>query len=1214
MSDFILGAERIFSRFVQCLSKVAAFLLRQRSAVLLTLALLLAVSSYIVVPSGEELDKDIARLERRIQERQQILRDYVARAFEVPVQQWLAFEDFPEDMVLYRYNADTLQSWVNQFPVANDEVDVLTLWHRINHLNSRSLFNAPLAYLTEQEQYVNLGSAWYVVKVYRRGEVKIISGLLIKTEYLSNNTVLASKINPNLGVRRKMDIAPVTFDEGDVVRGLDGGVLFSVNNDFALVEGGTAVSLRWLSMMLFCAALYSFYFNRRSFRVFIIYCIGLTVIRIMCFGLAVSLRFNSELFSPNLYADTGLFSSFGNFLLNNLYVSLLVLGVYLLRKRIVLQYKQWGVWKRRFIVFSLAAVPVLLVLYINYVFSSVISNSGIVLELYRIQLLNEYSVLAYASFALLFTALLFSLQLLVPLLPFVGRFSLLKSKWLMGYICAISLYTIIIVSNLGFGKETDGSKVWANKLAVERDISLELQLRSIEAKLSRDPIVGAMLGLPQERYGLIQNRMEELYLKGVSQKYEINITICRPNDMLLDSKWQQMVDCSAYYQDLLLSGVPLSEGSNFFFLNNYNGRVSYLGVLTYSNAVSGPITMYLEFESRYTKDVMGHTAVLFDYKPSDNVNMPEEYSYAKYIDNRLVIYKGAYVYPMVCNPDNYAHGFSVVKEEDHLHFVTRADNDNIIIITRERRSVFHYLVSFSYLMLFYSAIASIFIRGRRLGRRRSMRIKLPKNSFRRKITYLITLSLVVSLICMGFGSVWFCLNYYRDTNHAMMEEMLQTVQITLTDLCKYAESYRQINTSSVYQSLEMLAKNTQTTINLYDPHGRMIRSTQPELFDRYLLASRINPQAYHQLVYENRMQVITNETLGELNYSSLYAPIYNAQGTLVAIANIPYFYKGSYIVGDVSSILAAIINVYILLLLAAIFGGTALANQLSEPLAEIGRKMKLIDVSKKTEHINYRNKDELGELVGAYNKMVDDLQASTQRLAQTEREQAWSEMARQIAHEIKNPLTPMRLSIQHLIRLKQRGIDGWEDKFEEVATSILEQIEILSNTASEFSSFAKFYYEETTVLDLAELINDQRVFFDTRENIRMAYDYCHRECMVQVRKGQIIRVLVNLVSNAIQALEDKGGYIRITLKEEAGQYVVAIDDNGPGVKEEDVNKLFKPNFTTKSSGTGLGLAICRNIIEQSGGKISYHRSELGGACFSFTLPIFASRISGLELR
>ena len=1178
------------------------WLLNRRTAVLFALAAAVAVLSYFAVPSGIEIQEEAARLERKVQGRQAILQGYVQQALEIPVDEWMRFDGLPDDMVIYRYNADTLQSWANQFPVANDEVDVLTLWYRINHLNSRSLFNAPLAYLTEQEQYVNLGSAWYVVKVYRKDAIKIISGLLIKTEYLSNNTILSSRINPELDVKRRMTITPVTFDEGAVVKGLDGGALFSLSDDLRSNLGGTPMTLRWMAILFFCAAMFSFIYNRRTFRVLWMYLLGLTAVRAICFGFTPALRFSSELFSPTLYADVGLFSSFGNFLLNNLYVSLVALGVYLLRKRILHLFSSCGMWAKRGVVALSVLFVAAQMFYINYVFVSLINNSSIVLELYRLEELSVYSIVAYASYALLFVGLLFTIQLVLPMLPFARRYSILRPRNLLVYIAVVSLYTMLVVGGMGFRKEQQVSKVWANKLAVERDIGLELQLRSMEEKLGRDPIIGAMLSLPQERYNLIQSRMEELYLKGVSQKYEISVTICRPNDMLLDNKWQQMVDCSSFYQDMLQSGVPLAEGSSFFFLNNYNGRVSYLGVLPY-NTMQGPITMYIELESRYTRDAMGYTAVLFGYKASDNVNMPQAYSYAKYIDNRLVIYKGSYVYPMVSDPGNYAYGTSVVKEDNYLHFVSRSDNDNIIIITREKRNVYHYLVSFSYLMLFYSGVAFMFVNVRKVGKR-SLRIRLPKNSFRRKITYLITSSLVVSLICMGFGSVLFCLNYYRENNRTQMEERMQTVQQTLNDLCKYAESYNQINTSTLFQSLDRISKNTQTTINLFDPHGRLIRSTQPELFDRYLLASRINPQAYYQLVHENRMQVIADEKLGELEYSSLYAPIYNVEGKLVAIANIPYFAKDSYIAGDVSSILATIINIYILLVLAAIFGGTALANQLSKPLAEIGHKMKLIDVSKKTEHLNYRNKDELGELVGAYNKMVDALEASTQKLAQTEREQAWSEMARQIAHEIKNPLTPMRLSIQHLIRLKQRGVEGWEEKFEDVASSILEQIDILSETASEFSSFAKFYYEENSVVDLAELINDQRVFFDTRENIKILYTYCHRECMVNVRKGQIIRVLVNLVSNAIQALEDKGGYIRISLTEESGWYTVSIEDNGPGVKPEDEHKLFKPNFTTKSSGTGLGLAICRNIIEQSGGKISYRRSDLGGACFSFTLPVY----------
>ena len=140
------------------------------------------------------------------------------------------------------------------------------------------------------------------------------------------------------------------------------------------------------------------------------------------------------------------------------------------------------------------------------------------------------------------------------------------------------------------------------------------------------------------------------------------------------------------------------------------------------------------------------------------------------------------------------------------------------------------------------------------------------------------------------------------------------------------------------------------------------------------------------------------------------------------------------------------------MLIGAVFGGFALSNSLSKPLAEISRKMQLLDISQHPEHIDYNNKDELGILVAAYNKMVDDLESSTNRLAQGEREQAWREMARQIAHEIKNPLTPMRLSIQHLVRLKQQNVDGWQEKFERLANSLIEQIDILSDVASEFSS------------------------------------------------------------------------------------------------------------------------------------------------------------------
>jgi nitrogen fixation/metabolism regulation signal transduction histidine kinase len=278
--------------------------------------------------------------------------------------------------------------------------------------------------------------------------------------------------------------------------------------------------------------------------------------------------------------------------------------------------------------------------------------------------------------------------------------------------------------------------------------------------------------------------------------------------------------------------------------------------------------------------------------------------------------------------------------------------------------------------------------------------------------------------------------------------------------------------------------------------------------------------------------------------------------------------------------------------------------------------MKSADISH-LEYIDYQRDDELTSLVDAYNRMVKDLSDSTRQLAQAERDYAWSQMARQVAHEIKNPLTPIKLELQRLIRLKQKNNPAWEEKFDKVAAVILEHIDILADTANEFSTFAKLYSEKPTLLDLDKVLKDQLLIFDNKEKVKISY-VGMEDALVLAPKPQLIRVFVNLITNAIQAVEirlketeEQGGktfegkvmiFLRNSTKE--GYYDIVIDDNGAGVKDENLDKLFTPNFTTKSSGTGLGLAICRNIIEKCDGEISYQKSfVLGGASFTVTIPM-----------
>ncbi|MGX8708385.1 MAG: ATP-binding protein, partial [Bacteroidales bacterium] len=540
------------------------------------------------------------------------------------------------------------------------------------------------------------------------------------------------------------------------------------------------------------------------------------------------------------------------------------------------------------------------------------------------------------------------------------------------------------------------------------------------------------------------------------------------------------------------------------------------------------------------------------------------------------------------------------------HFINRLSDEDITVISRPRRPFFPHLVSFSYLAIFYGLFLLLFTR----RWRKDKLFNLPKHSLKRKITLLIILSMAFALVTMGIGSVVFVMRLNRESNREAMDALMTSAQTVLAEPCKFAVRYNEINSPELYNAMDEFSRITHNDLNLYNTHGELIRSTKPELFDQFLVGKRMNNKAFRQIVKQRQLRFVDMENIAGVRFYSIYEPVFNDDGMLVAIAGVPYFSRNQDVASANSATISVVINIYLVLLLAAIALGAIISNSLSRPLVEIKDRIDRLALTG-NRRIRYRNtKDELGVLINSYNKMVEDLEESTRQLAQSEREQAWKEMARQIAHEIKNPLTPMKLSIQYLMKMKEAGVPGWEDKLESVSKSLLEQIDTLSQTATEFSSFARFFSEEITRVDLDALIAEQKEFFDNREDVQVEYLHTESgEAPVNARRSQLGRVLVNLITNAIQALENAGktdGRVRISLAPArlAGgdAWQIDVEDNGPGVSEEDLPKLFTPNFTTKKTGTGLGLAICRSIVEQSQGTIAYSRSELGGARFTVTLP------------
>lgn len=1163
------------------MKKLLLILHKYRIPLLVGIAGLCLVLSFFELSSHHRHVMKLVQLEKVLHKKQRAIERVAQNALQQEAHQWLSEKGVESDMVVYKYVNDSLISWVNTFPIINDGYSTEALYPNFNFFSRNRAMQKPLAEANETEQYLNLGSAWYVVKVYQQGNVAILTGILIQTDFPFSNAFINSKVNPDLKLPSTSSIVPLNLDEGFVVFGKDKGVLFTILSNVTPPKISANVVLRWIALLLgfLTAALY--FITHRNTRCAVCLLIGLAILRISCFVFAPFLQINATFFSPLLYAGSFLENSFPSLLLNTLYVGFSVGIVFAVRD----QWAAYGKWIRY--VFVAAGLFVLYL--IHHTLTSLIANSNIVMELYKLDEINGYTLMAYAAVALLFLSL-------YQIILLVGK---PKRYLLLVFLLCASFYSILVVSISGQAKEFNRDKVWTQKMAVERDLEVEMQMRRVEARIASDPILSIMIQMGEEP-DLIISRIKENYFSEFLQRYQIQITICAPGDFLMVGGSSARVPCYQYFHsDLLRHGTPLANESHFYHLENAFGNISYLGVFTYYS-YGGSQDLYIELDSHYVKDALGYPNLLSDKSQLDRFKLPYDFSYAKYIDGGLVSNSGKFAYPGKL-PIDPTDGFSHRRTDGMLQFLYKTEN-KVLVISRPIRSPLPYLISFSYMFLFYGFFLSV---GMSLFRKRDQKVVLPKNTFRRKITWLMVGSLVIVLVFMAFGSLGFGLKLYDNTNYQQMQNQMQAAQASLEEYIRYADrSANPVNNMvELITTMNRLASNVQIQINLYDPTGRLMRSSQPEIFEQYLLGARMNSTAFREMTENGSAPYTQIETIGNLKFFSMYAPLYNTVGALVAYINVPYISGQTDVTKDITSLVAAIINLYLLLLLAAILMSFTISNQMTRPLKELGEKMGRLDVTQKVEHIQYKYDDELGVLVNAFNKMADDLDDSTRRLAQSEREQAWREMARQIAHEIKNPLTPMRLSIQHLMRLKQENSPKWITRFDKVSASLLEQIDILSEAASEFSNFSRFYMEDPTRVEWNALIKEQLVLFNTSDHIKLHFQSDVNPAIVLGRRTQLVRLLVNLLSNAIQAVEELSiGVITLTLTQEGDFYLLQVADNGPGVAPENRDKLFKPNFTTKSSGTGLGLAICRGILEQSQGEIFYTSSEWGGACFNVRIP------------
>lgn len=1101
-------------------------------------------------------------------------------------------------------------------------------------------------------------NAWFYTIIQEQGDYQQVGLIHLKNNYPFENKFLQNTFQNDFNISKHFAISDTTTQHSFNVYNQSNRLAFSIFSDNNKAKESwyvnISVILYFIGILLFLIAsklaiqrITSF--SKRNWSI-LLFGILLAGIRLVMVKLKFPYVFYMlELFSPFYFAHSTILPSLGDLLFTVLFI-FFFFYVFYSNYKLAAKPLEYSASKRRFLVIlSFTLLFAFNWLVIN-LFYHLINNSNVLFDVNKLFHLSIYSLIGIIVLSLLMASIVLFSDKLIQLLKlhmshkhlilYALLIAILFSLvfWLSGAVYAIlgngliflillviiyirfhknsfdsrnivfiillvSLFSVFFIAYHSVKKEKEVRKVLVVNLANERDAVAEMLLESYEEQIKSDTNIRSLLFDSHELQAHIQNQ----YFGGYWNKYEFQLVHCWPEDSLFINNTEEMVHCNDFFENMLLNeGVKLSVDSDFYFIDNMNGRISYLGKFTfYIPEMQQYKNLFISLDSKLVSEEMGYPELLLEEKLTRK-SMIDDYSYAKYRFGKLEMQKGDFNYNHIMNFDiDASNEFSFRHYDGYDHLIYNLGNDNQIVISRQRVKFVDIVVSFSYLFIFFYIMLSAAL----------MVINNPHQrkgfglSLKNRITYSMVAVVIISLLIVGSGSIYFTIRQFENKHYENMSEKIQSVLIELEHKIGIEESLEQEDVYFVDFLTQLLKKFSQvfyTDINVYDLNGELLASSLPEIFDKGLIGNRMAPNAFYEVAMKQRAQYINREHVGNMSYLSIYVPFYNYEGELLAYLNLPYFTKQSDLRDEIVTLAVTIINIYSFLIVLTIALAIFVSNKITKPLRLVQEKLRKITLGTSNELIEYGNDDEIGKLVQEYNKKVIELADSAKKLAASERESAWREMAKQIAHEIKNPLTPMKLNVQHFQRMWKQDIPDKDAKMENFAKALIAQIDNLSAIATEFSNFAKLPEIKIEKVDLIERLRSSLRIFETMPNTKFKTNLSNLSSIyVYTDNEQIIQVFNNLIKNAVQSIpKGRQAVIELNITKKSQAALVEVRDNGSGIPEELHERMFEPNFTTKSSGMGIGLALSKNIIESCNGRIWYATQAGEGTSFFVELPVF----------
>ena len=1128
---------------------------------------------------------------------------------------------------------------LRNYPFAGDEISYyvfnknkLVFWSD-NHLETA---DSKLSQSTDW-QFLQLPNAFCISKILSFKSIQIQAFIILKNNYPYENEELVNSYVKGFDLDKQIQMVNGSKTDKYAVFDSSNKYLFSfvepktpIFNEIWSLVGLIAYSLAFLIFFILYANSPRIFRKKTlplPFCLFLSGSVGLVIGLLLYFNLP-ALLFSNKLFTPFQYASNSLLTSISH---------LSVLTAYFL-STIYLFYFYTNLNLRKSFIARIA-VQLLCVLYfvlVYYILSGLIYHSSIQLSILHfkdfsgITIWIHFLILVWGiGLCMLFFkthkfiqskqqikqvlfidivlglilgigCLIISPQDTIRIaisftalwISFYLYFLFPKLKNIYGFIAFwVFLFSALLVCNsmiINNTKKIDKYKVLAQNIYIngnsENDRMADILLEELDKKINKDNRIGKIL-IRKDSLTIANNYLNKKYLRGFWSKYEMRLNMAPIHSELYNE----------YAQFISKSGNKLKK-THFFSVPANENNMSYIGQFQLNNRLSDSVFFYMEFYPRRNFKSYSFPDLLI--ASSADIQTQLNISIAKYDHNKLVFSSGKVEYPTESNwiPKSKSDFFNRI-DKGRLNYIYTPNSKIFIVITEQElykpAAYFLYLI-YTFLAFFVICCLVVWIY---FLSQRKWKYQLGLTT---KFQYTFISLLIISFVGIFFVSVNFIEKNYREQQIANLESKKSYIQKELQEMYYWNQDLNEQNTQALNFYLQDLSYIYHTDIHVYDNRGQLISSSQPIIFNKNLIGTRISPTPF----FNDNSTINQYEHIGKLNYLTGYTDFYNGDYLQIGFIAIPQFFSQDEIKTEIESFLSVIIHIYLIIIVLAVLLSLFIGKQLAAPLILLENKLKDMQLGRRNEKIDYTLKDEIGQLVIQYNRTVDELEQSAKLLAQSERESAWKTMARQVAHEINNPLTPMKLSIQQLQRTRKLNDRQFDEYFVKATAMLIEQIDNLSHIAGTFSDFARMPEANFERIDIASrLFSVVQLFANNNEHVQIEYIGTENSAFVYADPEQMVQVFNNLLKNAIQAIpNDREGEIQIKLVQTNELVVIEIADNGMGIENEVGEKLFVSSFTTKSTGMGLGLTISKNIIDLTGGKISFSTKVNEGTTFRIELP------------